>query len=345
MFCTSTIVEGVNTNAKTVIVYNNPSGENAAGRKFMLLNINGRAGRYLRHFVGNIAYLDKEALEIEAGEDISLDFKIMSDHALLNDLDLENVDIEDLSATNRERKMSIELDVQLLADKVFVQNRLIERKLQESILKLLCKRISMFYGIERANIQQFINNGYFDAILQIWSDVGEIKSTQILAIKSFSKNYAKNGYLGVLQYRFDKYAMLHKKDEPDSKFVNDTYRTVFRDVKDTIEYQLPRILSLFETLINHAFVLTGKPLNEPLDLSKIIRYFEIGAMTLLGADMVETGVPIITVRKLEQKTIEGDSLREQQDYFLKERSHIQSGLPLDEYERMQISKYCEKISP
>ena len=58
--------------------------------------------------------------------------------------------------------------------------------------------------------------------------------------------------------------------------MNETYRTVFRDVKDTIEYQLPRILSLFETLINHAFVLTGNPLSAPLDLSKITRYFEIG---------------------------------------------------------------------
>ena len=343
LFCTSTIVEGVNTNAKTVIVYNNPSGENAAGRKFLLLNINGRAGRYLRHFVGNIVYLDKETSKIEAGEDISLDFKILSDQVLLNDLDLENVELEDLSATNKERKLSIKLDIRLLPDEVFAQNRLIERKTQESILKLLCTRISRFYGIEQASILQFINNGYFDAILQIWADIGEIKTTQIPAIKYFSKNYAEKGYLGVLQYRFDRYAELHKADEPDSKFVNDTYRIVFRDVKDTIEYQLPRILSLFETLINRAFVLTGYTLNETLDLSKIIRYFEIGAKTLLGADMIETGVPIITVRKLERKTIEGDTLREQQDYFLKQRFSIQSGLSLDAYERIQINKYCAKL--
>ena len=44
LFCTSTIVEGVNTNAKTVVVYNNPSGKTNEGKKFLLLNINGRAG-------------------------------------------------------------------------------------------------------------------------------------------------------------------------------------------------------------------------------------------------------------------------------------------------------------
>ena len=42
LFCTSTIVEGVNTNAKTVVVYNNPSGKTDEGKRFLLLNINGR---------------------------------------------------------------------------------------------------------------------------------------------------------------------------------------------------------------------------------------------------------------------------------------------------------------
>lgn len=340
LFCTSTIVEGVNTNAKTVIVYNNPSGENAAGRKFLLLNINGRAGRYLKHFVGNIVYLDKETLRIEASEDISLDFKILSDQVLLDDLDLENVSIEDLSTVNQQRKSALTLNTQLLPDEVFSQNRLIERKKQEQILLLLCERISVFKGVERANISQFINNGYFDEILRIWAEIGEIKETQITAIKYFSKNYADNGYLGVLQYRFDKYSELHNDGDPDSKFVNETYRTVFRDVKDTIEYQLPRILSLFETLINHAFVLTGNPLSAPLDLSKITRYFEIGAKTLLGADMIEKGVPIITVRKLEKYPFIGDSLNDQLQWFLKHRYAFQRVINFDSYERMLLDRYC-----
>lgn len=340
LFCTSTIVEGVNTNAKTVIVYNNPSGESAAGRRFLLLNINGRAGRYLKHFVGNIVYLDKDTPKIEAGEDISLDFKIFSDQILLDDLDLENVSLEDLSVTNQQRQLAITLNKRLLPDEVFVQNRLIERRKQERILRALCRRISVFKGIERAGISQFINNGYFEEILRIWAEIGEIRETQIAAIKYFSKNYADNGYLGVLQYRFNRYAELHSSDEPDSKFVNDTYRIVFRDVKDTIEYQLPRILSLFETLINHAFTLTGKPLENPLDLSKIIRYFEIGAKTLLGADMIEKGVPIITVRKIEKYPVTGDTLDEQQQCFFSTRYKFQKNLSLDSYERMLLDRYC-----
>lgn len=342
LFCTSTIVEGVNTNAKTVIVYNNPSGENPAGRKFLLLNINGRAGRYLKHFVGNIVYLDSKTAKIEGCNDISLDFKIFSKQTLLSDLDLENVLESDLSPSNRKRKQAILLNRQLLPDEIFSQNRLVERKKQERILSVLCKRISAFKGVERVNVFQFINNGYFDEILRIWAAVGEIKESQILAIKYFSKKYAEKGYLGVLQYRFDQYDKMYANGNSDSKFVNETYRAVFRDVKDTIEYQLPRILSLFETLINQAFFLVGTPLAEPLDLSKIIRYFEIGAKTFLGTDMIEKGVPIITVRKIERASIIGETFNEQLQYFLKNRENLQKRLGLDTYEKLMLERYCSK---
>lgn len=342
LFCTSTIVEGVNTNAKTVIVYHNPSGENDAGKRFLLLNINGRAGRYLRHFVGNIVYLNRECLKIESSEHISLDFKLFSDEVLLGDVDLENVENEHLSSTNLERKKRIELDRDLLPDKVFSQNRLIERVKQEKILREICSSIGRFNGIEKANIMQFINDGYFDAILEVWAKVGEIKDTQISGIKYFSKKYAEDGYLGVLKYRFDRPPENSLDSENlEKKFVNDTYRTVFRNVKDTIEYQLPRILSLFETLINRAFELKGVSLGEPLDLSKIIRYFEVGAKTLLGTDMIEKGVPIITVRKIEKKFIDGDTLEEQREFF--NARYFQFTMFLDGYEREMISRYRNGI--
>lgn len=342
LFCTSTIVEGVNTNAKTVIVYHNPSGENDAGKRFLLLNINGRAGRYLRHFVGNIVYLNRECLKIESSEHISLDFKLFSDEVLLGDVDLENVENEHLSSTNLERKKRIELDRDLLPDKVFSQNRLIERVKQEKILREICSSVGRFNGIEKANIMQFINDGYFDAILEVWAKVGEIKDTQISGIKYFSKKYAEDGYLGVLKYRFDRPPENSLDSENlEKKFVNDTYRTVFRNVKDTIEYQLPRILSLFETLINRAFELKGVSLGEPLDLSKIIRYFEVGAKTLLGTDMIEKGVPIITVRKIEKRFIDGDTLEEQREFF--NARYFQFTMFLDGYEREMISRYRNGI--
>lgn len=337
LFCTSTIVEGVNTNAKTVVVYNNPSGKTDEGKKFLLLNINGRAGRYQHHFIGNIVYLSDKSIKIVNCAGISLDFKPYNTKLLLSYLDLENIDDEDLSLNNKTRKTALKFNKQLLPDDVFEQNRLIERKKQERILSMILDKIEFFIGIETVSVYDFVSGIYFETILQIWSEIGEIKPTQINAIKWFSINYAENSYQGVLDYRFKKY-LAQEKDE--HKFVNDTYRKVFRDVKDTIEYQLPRIISLFESLIIRAFEIKKIHLVKPLDMSSIIRYFEIGAISPLGIDMVEKAIPIITVKKIDRIKFYETELEGQRKEFTKIFNLAAS--KFDEYEKHYLMEYIKK---
>lgn len=336
LFCTSTIVEGVNTNAKTVVVYNNPSGKTDEGKKFLLLNINGRAGRYQHHFIGNIVYLSDKSLKIVNCAGISLDFKPYNTKLLLNDLDLENVDDEDLSFNNKTRKAALKFNKQLLPDDVFEQNRLIERKKQERILSIILDRVELFIGIEKASIEDFIYRDYFEAILNIWSEIGEIKPTQVKAIKSFSINYAKNSYRGVLEYGFSQY----DSQTDEHKFANETYRKVFRNVKDTIEYQLPRIISLFESLIIRAFEIKKIQLSKPIDLSNIIRFFEIGATSPLGIDMVEKAIPIVTVKKIDRIRFNTAELEGQRKEF--EKLFMQIANQFDQYEKYYLIDYIKK---
>ena len=337
LFCTSTIVEGVNTNAKTVVVYNNPSGKTSESKKFLLLNINGRAGRYQHHFIGNVVYISDKSLKIVQSDGISLDFKPYSSKISLGDIDLENIDDEDLTLINKNRKQALGFNKQLLPDEVFEQNRLIERKKQERILSIILDKIEFFIGIETVPVYDFVSGIYFETILQIWSEMGEIKPTQINAIKWFSINYAENSYQGVLDYRFKKY-LAQEKDE--HKFVNDTYRKVFRDVKDTIEYQLPRIISLFESLIIRAFEIKKIHLVKPLDMSSIIRYFEIGAISPLGIDMVEKAIPIITVKKIDRIKFYETELEGQRKEFTKIFNLVAS--KFDEYEKHYLMEYIKK---
>ncbi|MCH5160552.1 MAG: DEAD/DEAH box helicase [Clostridiales bacterium] len=341
LFCTSTIVEGVNTNAKTVVVYNNPSGNTNEGKRFLLLNINGRAGRYQHHFIGNIVYLSDKSLKIVNSNGIALDFKPYNSKVCLSDLDLENIADDDLSQVNRERKAALNFNKQLLPDDVFEQNRLIERKKQEEILLKILDKVDNFIGVESASVYDFVSGSYFETILQIWSEIGEIKSTQIKAIKMFSINYAKNSYRGVLDYRFKKYSV---QETDEHKFVNDTYRKVFYDVKDTIEYQLPRIISLFESLIIRAFEIKRIKPAYPIDLSNIIRFFEIGATTPLGIDMVEKAIPIVTVKKVDQLRLRSSDLDGQRNEFAKLFNRL--SFKFDGYEKHYlveyITKYCQK---
>lgn len=57
LICTSTIIEGVNTSAENIIIFDNRNGVGSIDR-FTHSNIKGRAGRMGKHFVGNVFCLE-----------------------------------------------------------------------------------------------------------------------------------------------------------------------------------------------------------------------------------------------------------------------------------------------
>ena len=57
LLCTSTLIEGVNTSAKNVVVYDSKLNRKSLDF-FTFNNIRGRSGRMFRHFVGNIFVFD-----------------------------------------------------------------------------------------------------------------------------------------------------------------------------------------------------------------------------------------------------------------------------------------------
>jgi len=72
LVCTSTIIEGVNTVAKNVIVYDRRKGKGLL-ENFTYKNIEGRAGRMREHFVGRVFMLEKP---IEEEEVYTVEFPI-----------------------------------------------------------------------------------------------------------------------------------------------------------------------------------------------------------------------------------------------------------------------------
>ena len=57
-------------------------------------------------------------------------------------------------------------------------------------------------------------------------------------------------------------------------------------------------------------------------------------------ERAEKGVPIITVRKIEKYSFDGETLTEQLQWFLNNRYSITKYLSLDAYERMLLDRYC-----
>lgn len=82
MVSTSSIIEGVNTSAKNVILWSNKSGAgNANLKNFTYKNIKGRGGRMFKHFVGQIYEL------VQPPEDIAVQLNLDIPDSLLSSIE------------------------------------------------------------------------------------------------------------------------------------------------------------------------------------------------------------------------------------------------------------------
>lgn len=356
LFCTSTIIQGVNSNAKNIVLIHNPQGSDDKSKKFTLLNINGRAGRYLKHFVGNVVYLGREQVKLDSNKDLklSLDFKFFNDSVQLSDCDLQNVQTEDLGENNqqKQKEMYEKLNKKDLTDKVFFKNRLIDRFVQERVLDGIINNFDNLKQLQSISIQDFANSDLLQIILKIWYSsneefnelcVSESFDGFLINRKIFAQKFAEDGYSGVLQNEFA--WQNNPKNKKKLKTVDDVYKKVFGEIRDFIEYQLPLILSLFETLLTRAFELKPNKLEQPIDLSHIIRFYELGTKTALGLFLQEKGLPTPTIKKIEQGSWNNDKdnnttqiheqqLEEQKKDFKKwYKTNIQQ---FDDYENLLI---------
>lgn len=65
LICTSTLIEGVNTNAKNIVIYDDCITKRTKLDMFTFNNISGRSGRMFKHFVGNVyIFGDKPQIEL-----------------------------------------------------------------------------------------------------------------------------------------------------------------------------------------------------------------------------------------------------------------------------------------
>lgn len=337
LFCTSTIIEGVNTNAKNVVIINNSVGTTTM-TAFALKNIKGRAGRYYHHSMGRVFYTDAKQRQIEKNDDIKLNFQIYDDVKILPE-DVDNSDVEDLIGENRNIKFYREesFDRSQLPDSVFVQNRLYPRDIQEKCLRFFLKDsvFKTFEGVLRNsnNIGYFINNKVVNKILSLYEEIGLLDTNLSTKYNAVVDSYSINGTMGVLRYHMLKLA---KGDVTDDA-VDAAYIKSFEEIRNIVEYEVPKLLCLFESLYRQAGIMKGYQLDD-FDMSVVIRYFELGIKTELGMFLVEFGFPLDTVRSMEKyyRDIEKLDAHEAAAYI--ERSLEKGNRIFDSYEKQLFSR-------
>ena len=100
-----------------------------------------------------------------------------------------------------------------------------------------------------------------------------------------------------MQYHVDR---LRENAEKIEEKIDSAYIKTFEQIRNIVEYEIPKLLCLFESLFQQAGRLLGYNLDD-FNMSSIIRFFELGITTELGLFLVEFGFPADTIRDLENR--------------------------------------------
>lgn len=108
LMCTSTLIEGVNTSAENVFVYDKEISTKPFDF-FSFANIRGRVGRMMQHFVGKVFLYYSPPEE----KDLVVDVPVLSDPDQSDDYILVNYEPSDLGPVGLERQRSLPFEYDL----------------------------------------------------------------------------------------------------------------------------------------------------------------------------------------------------------------------------------------
>ncbi|WP_420789092.1 DEAD/DEAH box helicase [Shewanella algae] len=295
LLCTSTIIEGVNTVAKNVVIYDNRDGTRSID-KFTHGNIKGRAGRMGVHFVGKIFCLE-EIPEDNLNQEVEIPLGIQDIDTPLNLL--ASVQPDHLSE--------------------FSQNRFNEVFTNDSISIDLVKKHSHFRVEQFEELQSMVEmmeESEFASLVFHWTPATNFLKTFAKIIArlvphTFNRNgvpvkptdvmVAKlAGYYNAVSYSdYLKSQIVHARQwisEGEERTLSYAINNDLKIITNTFGYTLPKVLSLMEDVVKHHALKRG--IRTKIDYTHVKLAFESYHLPPGVNALEEIGIPIQTLHRL-----------------------------------------------
>ena len=296
LICTTTITEGVNTTAKNMIILSNMKGTKTL-KKFDAKNIEGRAGRFLKHYRGRVFVLDSKFNDIMQLPDEVMHHKYYDLVAKKNDVDLMFIsDRRFLNDQDLRRKSEIATMLAQNPLHSLILNSFSTIPVEEKLSLYLA--LSNFNQRDMSYVQTFINQyndsrfygtQNFDVICKLIRPIVHNKEfaflldTDVNGVCLFSilvYYYLRQGLNGCITYRLSKTGI--------DAAVQESTKFVF----NTLKYQAVKYLGLFN-LIYKVIMMEryGNPIEEISGIDALLAKFEFNANTMQGRMVSDLGAP------------------------------------------------------
>ena len=305
IFCTPTIIEGVNTSAKNVVVYSDSKG----GKKldfFDYSNIKGRAGRLMEHYVGRVYTFINEPCQKE----LNIDMPFADQQEKLKDEVLINIPSDKVKPQHRERYEELQsIPPELLSiikrNGISVSNQLLLLKTVHHYLEN-GKRIVLWKQLP--TYEQLT-----ETIKLLWDCKILRKDDKVLSDKQlcfFLGRY--NQHRTIMKY-------FHSLQGDSDKDFDKNLEKAFAIQRKWFQYAVPKALRVGESIINYV---CGK---QSCSYSFYAQLLETNFLPENLSILLEYGIPAITIRKLERK-IPKDISEDELVLYIKEHQIIKESL-------------------
>lgn len=301
LFCTSTIIEGVNTSAKNVIYYDAKKGRDIPIDYFDYSNIKGRAGRMMVHYIGNIYNFNVPPEK----EEINVDIPFFQQNPIKDEV-LIQLDEDDVN--NKQSKQYLAIKTISDKEKKVIKKNGLSVKGQLSILNQLRRDI-------HKNTNFICWKGtkpkkeYLDYVLKLaWDNLLAESESKTITFNQLSylthaygvwKTPIKELIENSVKYKVDKYKEIHSNYEVPEQtlisFEDQSIKLILQVVRHWFEYKVPKFLSTINSLQEIVCNEVGIQPGDYLQLASIIENgFIPNHLTLLA----EYGIPHSAIRKI-----------------------------------------------
>lgn len=297
LFCTSTIIEGVNTSAKNVIYFDKKKGPHDVDY-FDYSNIKGRAGRMMEHYVGRVFNFYPIPPKKKIDIDIPLyDQKPIKDEVLVQ---LKNEHIHDLESKQYQEIIAIPAD-----ELAVIRRNGLSVKGQKQIIDILMSELPEKHDRYYWNTKIFPSYHQIQMVLTLaWDNLvveGEsIRPMTKARLIGFTNSYLHHqdeAYLIKTEFDYLSKQQNYAK-KPENEIYDAAIQNVFQTIRHWMQYKVPKWLSVVSEL--QRFVCEKKGL-EPGNYTGIANLIENGFIPDNLSILVEYGIPVSAVKKISKK--------------------------------------------
>lgn len=315
LFCTSTLIEGVNTSAKNVVLFDKEKGRKPIDF-FDYKNIAGRSGRMKKHFIGNVIRFEEQPEQMELFVDIPLFNQTQAPLEILISMDERDIEEVAKPRLNKFNNLADELK------EVLKLNTGISIESQISIINKIESNLNDYNKqLNWTSVPKSFEN--LSTVIELcWDSLtGPGDKTYIEGIgrlsarwlASFTFSYINLRSIGAVINTYINDNFWIEKIPNVQKRIDTASYSILHISRHWFDYKLPKWINVISNLQEYVFKKNNMPYG---NYSFIASNLENGFLHPNIAAMTEYDIPITAIKKLE-KYISRDRTPEMNILFLK----------------------------